>query len=379
MSSLNEESIQEIHDSGFQMVLAITGGGASAISALLAVPGASRSVLEAIVPYHARALTDLVGRTAEQACSAATARSMAMAAFQRARVLSDESPEQEATCLIGVGCTAALTTDRSRKGRNRCFIAVQSLHETREISLTFNKAERSRAAEEALCADTIVSAIRTALSLASRVAPSLAPGETLDTEAVVAESGWPALLTGRTQTSWHKPVVPGAIFPGAFSPMHQGHQEMARIAAEMLGSEIALEISVFNVDKGPLDYIEMARRLQNVSEQFPLVFTNAPTFLEKARLFPETTFIVGSDTMERIVSPYYYNGSVSTRDEALTEIRDLGNRFLVFGRLKDDIFTGLDDLEIPDRILDICTAVPENRFRVDISSTHLRTEHSDSA
>lgn len=352
------------------MALAITGGGTSAISELLSVPGASRSVLEAIVPYHQEALADLIGRTAEQACSAATARSLAMAAFQRATRLSGIS---ESDHLLGIGCTAALTTDRSRKGRNRCFIAVQSIRETRQISIEFNKDERSRDTEEALCAETIIAAIRAALALEPRVAPSLEPGETLDTEVVVAREGWSELLTGRTRTSWHHPLTPGAIFPGAFSPVHQGHREMVRIAAEMLETEIALEISVFNVDKGPLDYVEMARRLQNVGDEFPLVFTNAPTFLEKARLFPATTFIVGSDTMERIVSPHYYNDSVRLRDEALGEIRDLDNRFLVFGRMKDDRFTALDDLDLPDHVLDICTGVPEGRFRVDVSSTHLRS------
>lgn len=371
MNSIQEQSIREIHDSGVQMALAITGGGTSAISALLSVPGASRSVLEAIVPYHESALTDLLGRAAEQACSAATARSMAMAAFQRASRFSDKS---EPDYLLGIGCTAALTTDRSRRGQNRCFIAVQSIRETREIAIELNKAERSRETEEALCAETIIAAIRVALALEPSVSPSLEPGETLDAEAVVAPEGWAELLTGRTRTSWYHPVTPGAIFPGAFSPVHQGHREMARIAAEMLGTEIALEISVFNVDKGPLDYIEMARRLQNVSDEFPLVLTNAPTFLEKARLFPATTFIVGSDTMERIVSPHYYNDSVRLRDEALGEIRDLGNRFLVFGRVKDGRFTALDDLELPHHVLDLCTAVPEERFRVDVSSTHLRSE-----
>ena len=66
------------------MVIAVTGGGSGAISSLLEVPGASASVLEAIVPYAATALADWLGGTPDHYCSERTARAMAMAAFERA-------------------------------------------------------------------------------------------------------------------------------------------------------------------------------------------------------------------------------------------------------------------------------------------------------
>jgi nicotinamide mononucleotide (NMN) deamidase PncC len=50
------ELIRQIHAAAVRMVLAISGGGSSAIGELLAVPGASRTVLEAVVPYSAAAL-----------------------------------------------------------------------------------------------------------------------------------------------------------------------------------------------------------------------------------------------------------------------------------------------------------------------------------
>lgn len=374
MTNWTEQDIREIYDTESPLVLAITGGGASAISTLLAVAGASRSVLEAVVPYHASALAAFLGRSPEQSCSGATARAMAMTAFQRAMSLIEDQSEQSITRCIGVACTAALTTDRSRKGRNRCFIAVQSMHETREITLELNKGERNREAEDSLCGDTIIGSIRTTLGLDPHVSCSLEPGERLESEAVTSRPGWFDLVSGQTKSTRAVSSLAGAIFPGTFSPLHKGHQEMVRIAKELLGTEVTMEISVFNVDKTPLDYIEMARRLQNIGEQSELVFTHAPTFLDKARLFPGKTFVVGIDTMDRIVSPRYYENSEKRRDEALAEIRDLGNRFLVFGRLQESAFRSLDDMELPDFIRGICTLVPESRFRVDISSTHLRAE-----
>lgn len=45
-----------IHDSPTRVVLGISGGGSRAITDLLEVPGASRTVLDAAVPYSERAL-----------------------------------------------------------------------------------------------------------------------------------------------------------------------------------------------------------------------------------------------------------------------------------------------------------------------------------
>src|SRR3954469_22816995 len=103
---------EAIHTSGKQLVLAVTGGGSGAISALLQVPGASASVLEAIVPYAATALVDWLGGRPDQFCSERTARAMAMAAFERARELSDAGPH----IVRGIGATANLASNRPKRG-----------------------------------------------------------------------------------------------------------------------------------------------------------------------------------------------------------------------------------------------------------------------
>ena len=48
--------IDQIHDSPLMVVIAVSGGGVASISDLLLVPGASRTVLEAQVPYSFSAL-----------------------------------------------------------------------------------------------------------------------------------------------------------------------------------------------------------------------------------------------------------------------------------------------------------------------------------
>jgi len=53
--------IAALHDVPYQYVAAVTGGGAQALALLFNVPGASRTILETIVPYHPRALAQFLG------------------------------------------------------------------------------------------------------------------------------------------------------------------------------------------------------------------------------------------------------------------------------------------------------------------------------
>ena len=101
------------------------------------------------------------------------------------------------------------------------------------------------------------------------------------------------------------------------------------------------------------------------------LITRAPTFVEKAELFPGATFVVGADTMVRIAEPRYYGG-----DDRGGTMRDLiarqGCRFLVFGRKVAGRFQSLGDLVLPAALRALCDEVPEAEFREDVSSTELR-------
>jgi hypothetical protein len=115
---------ERLHASPWQGVLYVTGGGTALLSELLTTPGASATVLEARVPYAAAAMAELLGRVPEQACSDATARALAMAAFQRA-------PARDRRWAAGIrpfglACTASLATNRSKRGAHRAHVALQT-------------------------------------------------------------------------------------------------------------------------------------------------------------------------------------------------------------------------------------------------------------
>ena len=84
MDSELNKFITSLHASEYRCVLALTGAGSTALSWLLAVPGSSRTLIEATVPYSLESLTDLLGEQPQTAVSMRTAQYMAQKAFCKA-------------------------------------------------------------------------------------------------------------------------------------------------------------------------------------------------------------------------------------------------------------------------------------------------------
>jgi nicotinic acid mononucleotide adenylyltransferase len=162
-----------------------------------------------------------------------------------------------------------------------------------------------------------------------------------------------------------------AVFPGEFNPLHVGHRRMAEIAKRLLGTPVEFEISINNVEKPPLDYYEIQRRVGQFAPEQTVWLTRAARFVEKARLFPGATFIVGIDTVRRIASPRFYAGAAAC-EEAIESIAARGCRFLVFGRNLGTGFVSLGNLDLPSSLQAICQEVPADEFREDVSSTNMR-------
>jgi len=382
--------IAAIHDSKHQIVLAITGGGSGAISALLQQPGGSRTLLEAVVPYSASALADWLGGAPDQACCEATARAMAMASWMRARTLAtDVDPHQ----LIGIGATASLASDRPKRGAHRVHVALQTATSTTTHSLVLTKDQRDRQAEETLATKLLLLTLAQACQRETAEADSSfnkdiqnkdeQTNEQTTQSQQQAEASWTQLLLGQQKYVAYPPTLqPQTIFPGAFNPPHIGHHHIATLAAKRLGHPVAFELSITNVDKPPLDFAEIAQRLHGLQAKTAdgapcseiQLLTDAPTFRAKAALFPGSTFVVGVDTLARIADPRYYTGEAAGFTAAIQQIANHGCRFLVFGREIEGTFRVLSNLKLPPELRELCDEVTAEEFREDVSSTSLRTK-----
>lgn len=330
---MNSERIERILDSGFRASFAVAGGGSTALNALLTTPGASRFVDEARIPYSSKALERFLGRPVKKSCSIETAQKLAAVAFTNLEPRIPH-PESRIPNPVSVSCTAALQTDRERRGNDRAFICIKTTDGEKLYALHFSKTSREQ--QEVLLSDWLL---------------------VLIAQAVGAERS--------------------LMLPGSFNPLHAGHTGLLSAAEQSTGLRGCFELSSANVDKPDLPGDEILRRASAIRD-IPVVLTRAPRFMQKAELFPKTTFTLGYDTAARLVDPAYSDDWKNQWQR----FQALETKFLVAGRFfqpseKETAdfsprFQSLENLDLPAGFESLFEAIPAERFREDISSTELR-------
>jgi hypothetical protein len=98
---------------------------------LLSVPGASKTVLEARIPYGGgKSMAEILAKEPQTYACTLTAVDMARAAYRQAAHLSEFGVP-----ILGVSCTCALATDRVKKGDHKARpLPASHLPETFHVS-----------------------------------------------------------------------------------------------------------------------------------------------------------------------------------------------------------------------------------------------------
>lgn len=373
-----EDLVRKIHAAPQQAVVAASGAGSQAVAWLLGVAGASRTILEVLVPYGRLSMVGFLGYEPEQFVSEDTARAMAKAAYQRGvRLRECRSP------VVGLACTATIATDRPKVGAHRCYVATWDDVKSSCYSLVLDKGRRDRSGEEDVVSRLMLRALAEGCGLETTLDLGLTGAERLEIHTVEHLDPINRLLSG--EAAWvtvhsdgrmavDEPLSKSAVLPGSFSPFHHGHEGLAETARQILGTEVVFELSVANVDKPPLARPEVQRRLAQLAGKATVVLTRAETFRKKAGLFRGCTFIIGWDTAVRLVAPRYYGGDESAMLAALAEMWATGCRFLVAGRDDHGTFRTLSDVVVPQGFSPLFQGIPESLFRADVSSSALRAQ-----
>ena len=294
-----EELVRKLHalPGQHKAVLAITGGGAEVIGALLKHGGGSNTLLEAVVPYDQNAFDAFVKGKPDKYCSIDAARTLAMAAYIRGTCLAS-SPD-----VVGVGASCSLKKDgNERAGRqHQVFVAIQNKERTGSYAYEIDHRGRTtREEEETFAAERIIDALVAGfeyegiLGFLHNSIPS-----SCTSDVTTARPEWIELVQGKrqlfTRVMNRYPTDGSAkyVMPGAWNPMHTRHKEIAQKVYELHGEPVDFELCIRNVDKPPISYYDMRQREDQVWEQVQatswagnLHLTNTPTFAEKAQASP---------------------------------------------------------------------------------------------
>jgi len=341
-------------------------------------PSEVETVREALLPswswklYVCRTPEDIGGLVAgrvDRFAEPPVAGALAMAALRQVR---RSTGQPDAIGLACMKCDPPVGGD----GQNSLILAAQTVRQSRRWTVRAEPPDGDQTWVERTAPLLRQARESAETGCGAHLDTELLRGGTLEDHGLTAPAPWRGLLWGQTERV-ARPADPSRseisqrlIFPGSFHPPHEGHRRMKQFAESMLQMPAALEISVENVEKPTLDYLEIDERLGSLGGQ-DVWLTRAPTFLQKALLFPGATFILGSDTVRRLASPDYYH-SAAEMQRVCARIAAAGCRLLVFGRVDRRRFATIDQLEMPHSLRAICRQVPESAFRHDISSTELR-------
>lgn len=361
MNNLNV--IQAINESPFKVFFAITGGGQTFIGDYMSVSGASKTVIGTLVPYSSYVFDKFVKWPVESYASEKAARQLAVAAYNEC--IEAGIPPKYA---VGIGATCSLAKDNEREGRQHRVYVAAHMHGATRVYCGQLKQGRTRQQEEEYAAGLILHVLNVVtVNSPLTVPPAFDSYSVADADgrvyATILDKPDTIILTSKFDDE-HSTRI---IYPGSWNPLHDGHRQIIKMAEKILGSQVILEMSLRNADKGQLDHLEIDHRRNMVSKEYALALTNAPTFVEKAAKFrryfngDKLIFVVGADTWNRIWDSKYAGPPAAVE----YTLEEYNVKFLVFGRGNIPIYQGAGErLRIK--------SLEASSFDMNVSSTDLR-------
>jgi hypothetical protein len=188
--------------------------------------------------------------------------------------------------------------------------------------------------------------------------------------------------------STQDPPLPPVALPGSFNPLHIGHVRLlqcsvwrsADILGERISSNLSLcpgggcELTIRNPDKPRIDRDELLDRMLQFAGRLDLCVSNSGLFCEKSVIFPNTTWVMGVDTADRLFLAKYYDGNADGPATTMRRVSDNRCKFIVAGRATypSGLFKSASAMDVPAEWRHLFEVLDDDVFRMDISSSQLR-------
>jgi nicotinic acid mononucleotide adenylyltransferase len=352
--------------------ISATGAGPGLQFNLWGQPGCSEYLVGFFTPYAKTQLHSFLGHEPDDSyVSESVAYDLAMASYIRSA--EHKSVWGGEGNPVGVGITASVASNRIPRGEQRAHICVITQNMVLKHKVPLHKGEgrvmRIQHDAEVTRAATLM--LTQALTK---------PWETPEThqEALDRFYRYPVFNTNGTRLPRTSGGEGAVYLPATLNPIHDGHRSMAATAEEQLSPsgpgriQVSYLVSSSSPHKGRLTVQEMLDRAGMLraerwkGQSRAVEFTHdEPLFIDKARRRPGSVFLIGADTMERMLDPKW-GPEVG---DMLQEMKNLGCKFLVMGRVMDGKFKTCRDFRVPwphGNLFDPLGG------RVDISSSELR-------
>ena len=378
----------------------VTTGSAGLLKlALWAEPGASENLLGDRWTYAQQQTDELLGRKPPggKYSRQSSAMAMAAAAYSNARRVAIERGLGQRP-VMGVAMTAAVTTDRARRGENSCRIAIRTDAGFSLVDVVLGKASdrgqsrETRRVEEGLLCDLLT--LMTMLSVMGCPHPVLDLGWGLSSPQLRVESGLmslePAVIEGTPldglEDPFYKVLMPDqtlrplaeldpsafVLLPGSFNPLHFGHEQIAAMAREQTGRDVVFQLTAHHPAKGTIPTAELKWRASQLQFRWPVViFNEEGLYAEKAQRVPGMTMLIGVDVVYGLQDLRYYGNNKALRRQTFETLDRLETTFLVAGRSVEGYYETLGDVPVPGNFGHLFRPLGG---RVDISSSELRGE-----
>lgn len=360
------QPLYQLLDKKTRIFIYSTGYQTGIVSKLLDIPGSSSFFVGAGIPYDTKKTVQLLGHIPTQFVSEEVSIDLAQKAYMEALDLDAAD-----TNTIGVGITAAISTNRVKKGDCRAFITLISDHGSFHRSTVFQKGVGST--QRHLDGEVIDIMVEHLILKGAGI--SDVEEQEFNQQVLNNLLNNPYFKADGTRGQINFSDTKEAIFfPGSFNPPHFGHFGIAQEALESSGDEKVIFSTTINpAHKPALTVPEILRRVYQMRGHHFLLTKDDPTFLDKARKFPNSIFVMGADTLDRMMSPSWGNPI----EPMLQEFIKLNTKFMVCARKMDGKLLWLTHIVKKHSILQ----QPQYReiFRdlqceFDISSTELRNK-----